>query len=283
MDHQNFSYLDLLCKEMQIRNYSPRTIKTYLELLKAVQNSVGKQLSEITETDIKTHLHKSITERNLSVSFVNQTISAFKLLQTSVFSRDWQGFKIQRPRREKKLPLVLSEDEVQRLINASTNLKHRAILMLTYSSGLRRMEVSQIKPKDIDSERMQVKVRQGKGKKDRYTILSKRTLEVLREYYKIYRPQEYLFETQMQKGKQLADTTLECIVKKAVKKAGLKKNASFHTLRHSFATHLLEHGVNIRYIQQLLGHSSIKTTAIYLHVARIQDIAITSPLDSMDL
>ena len=283
MNNQNNSFENLLSKEMQIRNYSPRTIVTYCKLLCHLEKELGKSLYEITTEDFKSRLHFIITQKGVSTSTVNQLISAFKIFYVDVCQREWEDFRVKRPRREKKLPVVLSLDEVQRLISVTNNIKHRAILMLAYSAGLRLMEVLQIKPKDIDSQRMQIRVIQGKGKKDRYTILSQKTLETLRTYYKLERPTEFLFEPNGNKGKALSETTLNHIVKKSAQKAGIKKDISFHTLRHCFATHLLESGVNIRQIQQFLGHTSLKTTAIYLHVAQINTDSFTSPLDKMIL
>ncbi len=283
MNNQNNSFLSLQTKEMQIRNYSPRTIETYCKLLCHLEKELGKSLDEITTEDFKSRLHFMITKNGASTSTINQLISAFKIFYVDICHREWEEFRVKRPRREKKLPIVLSLEEVQRMISVTNNLKHKAILMLTYSAGLRRMEVLQIKPKDIDSQRMQIRVVQGKGKKDRYTILSQKTLEVLRIYYKLERPTEFLFEPNGNKGKALSETTLEHIVKNSVRKAGIKKDVSFHTLRHCFATHLLESGVNIRQIQQFLGHTSLKTTAIYLHVAQIKTDSFTSPLDNMNL
>ena len=155
--------------------------------------------------------------------------------------------------------------------------------MLSYSSGIRREELQQIKPSAIDSSRMQVHVVQGKGNKDRYTLLSVKALETLRVYYKYTRPSNFLFESQYQKGKPLAGSTLNSIVKKNASKAGIKKQISFHTLRHCFATHLLEKGVNLRLIQQFMGHTSIKTTSGYLHLVNIDPSSIISPLDSMNV
>ena len=155
--------------------------------------------------------------------------------------------------------------------------------MLTYSAGLRLQELQNIKPSAIDSARMQVHVVQGKGKKDRYSLLSIKTLEILRFYYKLEKPSCFLFESQLKKGQKLSETSLGNIVKKSAKKAGIKKQVSFHTLRHCFATHLLENGVNLRLIQQLMGHVSLKTTAGYLHLANINPASVVSPLDSMDI
>lgn len=283
MNQTNKTFQSLLTREMQIRNYSPRTIKTYCSLLANYEIAAGKPLNQVTTDDFKSRLHYLITEKGASTSTINQLISAFKIYYVDVCHREWEEFRVKRPRTEKKLPIVLSLEEVGRMISVTNNLKHKAILMLTYSAGLRRMEVLQIKPKDIDSQRMQVRVVQGKGKKDRYTILSQKTLETLREYYKAERPTKFLFEPAGHKGQPLSERSMEHIVKNSVKKAGIKKEVSFHTLRHCFATHLLEAGVNLRQIQQFMGHTSFKTTAVYLHVAHIKTNEFTSPLDKIDL
>lgn len=267
--------------ELELRNYSLSSIKTYSELLCVLENKINEDLSKITVEDFKKFLYLKMMVEKVSISYVNQSISAFKLLQTSVLNREWEHFKIQRPRREHKLPVVLSVSEVEKIIAVTTNVKHKAILMLAYSAGLRKMETIQIKPSAIDSERMQVHVVQGKGKKDRYTILSPKVLDFLRFYYKLEKPSVYLFEAQGNKGKPLADKTIDAIIKKSTVKAGIKKNVSFHTLRHSFATHLLEQGVNLRLIQSFLGHNSLKTTSVYLHVANINPSSVLSPLDTM--
>jgi integrase/recombinase XerD len=281
--NQNKSFGSLQIKEMQIRNYSPRTIDTYCKLLCNFEKESGKSLYEITTEDFKSKLHFMITQKGSSTSTINQLISAFKIFYVDVCHREWEEFHVKRPRCEKKLPIVLSLEEVGRMISVTNNLKHKAILMLTYSAGLRRMEVLQIKPKDIDSQRMQVRVVQGKGKKDRYTILSQKTLDILRQYYKAERPEKYLFEPTGRKGQVLSEKSMEQIVKNSAKKAGLKKDVSFHTLRHCFATHLLEAGVNLRQIQQFMGHTSFKTTAVYLHVAHIKTSEFMSPLDTINL
>jgi integrase/recombinase XerD len=281
--NQNTSFESLQIKEMQIRNYSPRTIDTYCKLLCNLEKDIGKSLYEITTEDFKAKLHFMITQKGSSTSTINQLISAFKIFYVDVCHRVWEEFHVKRPRKEKTLPIVLSLEEVGRMISVTNNLKHKAILMLTYSAGLRRMEVMQIKPKDIDSQRMQVRVVQGKGKKDRYSILSQKTLDILRQYYKVERPTTFLFEPTGNKGKALSERSMEHIVKKSAKKAGIKKGVSFHTLRHCFATHLLEAGVNLRQIQQFMGHTSFKTTAVYLHVAHIKTNEFTSPLDTINL
>lgn len=282
MKNEKSQCIEQLVYEMQLRNYSVRTIETYSKLLAKIEISLETPLDKIDTDQFKSYLHQRIMQDEVSVSMINQLISAFKILQVDVLKRDWNTITVKRPRREKRLPVVLSVEEVQRIISSTKNLKHRALIMLAYSAGLRRQEVQMIKPTDIDSARMQVRVVQGKGKKDRYTLLSSKALDMLRQYYKIERPVKYLFEAQGKKGQALSDTTLNCIVKKSATKAGIKKNISFHTLRHCFATHLLETGVNIRLIQQFMGHNSIKTTTIYLHLANINPSSIISPLDSMN-
>lgn len=275
--------IEQLVYEMQLRNYSPKTIDTYGEVMSKLENSSGIPLDKITVTQFKDYLHRLITTEGISVSLVNQYLSAFKVIQVDVLKRNWDQFKIKRPRREKKLPVVLSVDEVENLISVTSNIKHKTILMLAYSSGMRRQEVQQIKPAAIDSSRMQIHVVQGKGKKDRYTILSVKALEMLRTYYKIERPHTFLFEPQGKKGSPMAAETLAHIVKNSAAKAGIKKKISFHTLRHCFATHLLEQGVNLRLIQGFMGHVSLKTTAGYLHLVHIDPASVISPLDKMNI
>jgi integrase/recombinase XerD len=283
MNNNDLSYIELLRTEMELRNYSARTIHTYASLLISMQRSLGIPLDAIGIEGLKGYLHKRIIQQGVSVSSVNQSISAYKLLHEDILHRPWEAFRFKRPRRELKIPVVLSVQEVQRLIHATSNIKHRAILMLAYSAGLRKSEVMQIKPNAIDSERMQLRVVQGKGNKDRYSILSIKTLEILRLYFRLHRPKIYLFESQARQGRPLSARSLDHMIKTSAAKAGIKKKVSFHTLRHCFATHLLEQGVNLRLIQSLLGHSSLKTTTIYLHVARINPAGIVSPLDSMNI
>lgn len=283
MKNKKSPLVEQVVYEMQLRNYSVRTIESYSKLLTKVEKNLELPLDKIGVEQFKSYLHQRIMQDEVSTSMVNQLISAYKILQVDVLKRDWQTITLKRPRREKKLPVVLSVEEVQRMILSTKNLKHRALIMLVYSAGLRRQEAQMIKAADIDSSRMQVRVVQGKGKKDRYTILSTKALEMLRQYYKMERPSKYLFETQGKKGQILSDTTLNNIVKKSAAKAGIRKNISFHTLRHCFATHLLESGVNIRLIQQFMGHTSIKTTTIYLHLANINPASVLSPMDSMNI
>ena len=189
-------------------------------------------------------------------------------------------YLIERPIKEKTLPIVLNVKEIGSLLNATENIKHKAILMLGYSAGLRVSELINVRLRDIDSKRMQVRIEQSKGKKDRYSLLSNRLLAVLREYFKIHKPKEWLFEGIG--GGQYSVRSIQEIMSAAVKKAGIKKKVTVHTLRHSFATHLLEQGTDLRYIQSLLGHESSKTTEIYTHITTKGFDQIVSPLDKLE-
>lgn len=283
MQKTNYLLIERMVREMQLRNYSERTIRSYTASMSKLQNFSDLPFEKITIQQFKDYLHRRIMVDGVSVSMINQAISAFKIMQTDVLGRKWETVRIKRPRRERKLPVVLSTGEVARMISHTRNIKHRALLALAYSSGLRREETRTLKPADIDSERMRIHVVAGKGKKDRYTLLSKKALELLRVYYKLERPVTYLFETSLKKGKSLAPETINKIAKNAALRAGIKKGISFHTLRHCFATHLLEKGVNIRLIQQFMGHNSIKTTTVYFHLANISPGSIVSPLDEMNI
>jgi site-specific recombinase XerD len=272
-----------LRQEMEYRNYSEKTVNTYCSLMSTMEFDLSKTLHFISVDELKSYLHHALIEKKLSSTYINQNISAYKIFVQDVLKQDWNNIRIKRPRREKKFPVVLSVKEVERLIAVTTNLKHRVMLMLMYSAGLRKMELKQMKPSAIDSERMLVHISQGKGKKDRYSILSAKTLEHLRLYYKLVRPKIFLFEPQGKKGNMVSDGTIDHIVKKSAEYAGIKKHISAHTLRHSFATHLLEKGVNIKLIQNFLGHTSIRTTTVYLHLTNFNPSSVTSPLEEMDI
>lgn len=275
--------VERLKKEMEYRNYSERTVDSYCLTMSALEKSAAKPLSQLTVVDLKTYLHHALTVKNCSTSYANQNISAFKIFTEDVMHKEWDGFKIKRPRRTQKMPEVLSINEVERMIASTSNIKHRAMLTIMYSAGLRRMELLQLKPGDIDSERMLIKVKQGKGKKDRYTLLSTKALELLRLHYRLNRPKTYLFEPNGRAGMEVSDRTIDQIVKQSAKRVKITKNISCHTLRHSFATHLLEKGVNIKLIQEFLGHTSIKTTSRYLHLTNFNPSNVRSPLEEMEI
>ena len=211
---------------------------------------------------------------------LTRSFSSIKILFVDVLGRSWEPLKLKRARREKRLPVVFSTEEIAHLINCVKNIKHRMILMTAYSAGLRISEVSRLEPSDIDSDRMQIRVKHGKGKKDRFTLLSPTVLDELRIYYRAFRPKHYLFEGYTA-GKAIHSRTIEHIFTKALKKSGIMKAVSFHSLRHSFATHLLEAGTNLRLIQQLLGHTSLLTTSVYLHVTKFDARDVVNPFDRL--
>lgn len=283
MKNQFSEDVQKLLFEMEYRNYSPRSVESYCNSMQIMENQLFKRLSEINEVDLKRYLHGLITQKKCSNSYINQHISAYKIFVQDILKQDWESIRIIRPRREQKLPVVLSVRELERLLNTPQNIKHKAMLVIMYSAGLRLQEVLQMKPSSIDSERMRIHVLQGKGKKDRYTILSQKCLEILRLHFKLNRPKVYLFEPQHKPGEPVSDRTLQHIVKKAAEKAGLKKNISCHTLRHSFATHLLESGVNIKLIQHFLGHTTLKSTSVYLHLTNADPERVSSPLENMNI
>jgi site-specific recombinase XerD len=265
---------------MQLKNYSRRTIDTYLSCILCLSKYYKRTPETISSEEVKEYLYYLIQSRKASVSVINQIISAYKVLMTGVLEKEWSPIKLPRPRREKKLPVVFSKEEILNIIERTRNLKHRSIIVLAYSSGLRLDEVRHVKLTDIDSSRMQIRVSNGKGNKTRYTILSKQVLELLREYWRYYRPKSYLFEGR-QKGEPISQRTIQELFYQRMRAAGIRKPASFHTLRHSFATHLLEQGVNLRIIQTLLGHTSIKTTTIYTHLLNFDPASVASPFDSL--
>lgn len=222
----------------------------------------------------------------MSASYQNQAINAIKFYFEKVRGGQRKFYNIDRPQREKILPQVCSEEEIVSIFKATENLKHRTILMTIYSAGLRISELINLKIAHIDSHRMQIRVVQSKGKKDRYTLLSHKNLKLLREYMRAYKPHEYLFEGQAS-TRQLpipyTSRSIQAFLKESVRKAGITKNVTAHTLRHSFATHLLDHGTDLRYIQSLLGHESSKTTEIYTHITTKGFDQIVSPLDQLNL
>jgi site-specific recombinase XerD len=268
----------MIC-EMQIRNYSPRTISLYVSMLAGLSRFYNTSPDKLSTQQLKDYLQHRIQHDKVSVGTINQAIGAWRLLQIDILKRDWEDFKIKRPKKEKKLPMVLSRNEALNLINALSNLKHRTILTLTYTTGLRRSEILNLKPEHIDADRNQIRVVDGKGHKQRMVPISNSVLTLLREYYKKYRPEIYLFEG-WESGVQYAPTSFARIVKRAALKANIKKTVSPHILRHSFASHMLEYGLNLKKLQLIMGHSTLKTTSIYLHVtntdtAIIPDLSVT--------
>ena len=263
------------------RRYSVNTIKTYTEALRVFIRFMGdKQPEEWNLADIIRFNNDYILKNGHSVSYQNQMVNAVKLFLKVVENKQIRIDEIHRPRPEHRLPNVLSKEEVKAILQALSNLKHRCMLSLMYSCGLRRGELLSLKPVDIDSKRNLVHIRLGKGKKDRVVPLSGRVLAVLREYYVAYRPQLWLFEGQ-KSGQPYDERSLSEVLKQARQKAGITKPVTLHWLRHSYATHLLESGTDLRYIQELLGHKHSKTTEIYTHVSTQSLQRIKSPFDDL--
>lgn len=266
--------------DLQLKGFSEQTQKAYISHVKAYSKYFEQSPDKLGTDEIKQYLHYLITERKLSKSYINTTYSGLKFFYTITLGREWEMKQIPRVKRDKKLPTVLSKGEVQKIFDATTNLKHKAILMTVYGGGLRVSEVANLKPGDIDSANMQIHIRLGKGNKDRYTILAKANLMILREYWKLYRPGIWLFPG-ANPVNHLSIRSIERIFQQSKEKAGISKVASIHTLRHSFATHMLESGANISYIQLLLGHTSPKTTCIYIHLTTKDALNLKSPLDTL--
>ena len=269
--------LESMKQNMELKGFSVRTQSCYLGYVKQFAQHYRQSPVNLGNPEVKDFLQYMIKEKQASSSGVNQAYSALKFLYETTLDREWVMKKIPRVKKERKLPTVLDREEVQTLFTNTRNLKHRCILMITYSSGLRISETAHLKIPDIDSKRMLVKVG-GKGAKERYTLLSQVTLETLRDYWKYYHPKEWLFPG-THSSIPISTRSIECIFKKAKHLAGITKPATPHTLRHSFATHLLEAGVDLHHVQLLLGHTSPKTTTIYLHVKRKDLARIVSPLD----
>jgi len=253
-------------QKLELKKYANSTVKTYVSCFETFINHYRDiELKNLNENDIRIYLQKLVQE-NWSNSYINQAINSIKFYYEMVLGMPNRFYAIERPRKEFKLPKVLSKEEVLSIIEHTNNLKHRCIVSLLYSSGLRRNELLNLKMKDIDAKRMVIKVRQAKGNKDRFTVLNKSVLVDLRIYFKAFNPMEYLFEGPIP-GKKYSSSSILKIVVQAAQKARIRERVNPHMLRHSFATHLLESGVDLRYIQLLLGHNSTKTTEIYTHVA----------------
>ena len=262
------------------KRYSSNTIKVYSDSMSTFLRYFSmKDISDISNDDLIDFNNNYILKNNFSSSFQNQVVNAVKLYFSAIQHKKIDVELIHRPRREKVLPNVLSKEEIKAILDAPYNLKHRAMLAMIYSCGLRRGELLSLTKFDIDSKRMVVIIRMAKGKKDRIVPLSPKILSLLRDYYKSYSPKEFLFEGQG--GGKYSEKSLENVFKQSLFKANNKKPVTLHWLRHSYATHLLESGTDLRYIQDLLGHKSSKTTEIYTHVSTKNIQNIRSPFDDL--
>ena len=269
---------DQMLVDLQLCGTKARTQKTYLREAENLAKYFNRSPAELGEEELKEYMLYLMKERHLSEGTFRYYVAGLKFLYRTTLKREWVVEKIRCPRREKKLPVILDISEVESLFSVTKNLKHKAMLMITYSSGLRVSETASLKLTDIDSKRMTVRISQGKGGKDRYSILSQTALEHLRQYWKKYRPTEWLFEGQ-KKDDHITSQTIQTIFYAAKKRARITKPVSVHTLRHSFATHLIEAGTSLHHVQLLLGHRSPTTTTVYLHVSRLNLAQVISPLD----
>lgn len=272
----------LYTQAIALKRYSYNTLKNYkAEFQRFMRHFGDRHPNTLTEADIKDYL-LTIVQKGLSESTQNTVINAIKFWYEQVEGGPRKVYRIPRPKMPEPLPKVLSKAEVQAIIAATNNNKHKCMLMLAYSAGLRVGEVVAIQPTHIDAKRGILRIRGGKGKKDRETLLSARLLELLRACFREYRPTTWLFEGQTP-GEPYSVRSLQEVIKQAAAKAGITRPVTMHMLRHSFATHLLEAGTDIRIIQDLLGHSDIKTTQIYTHVSSQHKQHIANPLDDMDV
>jgi len=283
ISNHNLAELKRMADTLKLKAYSPSTLKTYrgefMQLLKVIGN---KAVDELTPEELRRYMLFATEKEGINEFTANSRVNALKFYYEQVLGRKKMFIEIPRPKKHLLLPKVLGENELSRMFNSITNKKHKAILLTAYSAGLRVSEVVNLKQSHIDSDRMQIFIERAKGKKDRYVNLSILLLDVLREYIKDLKekPLTYVFEGD-QPGNAYSVRAAQKIFQKAKDMAGIKKEVSFHALRHSFATHMLEKGVSARYIQELLGHFSIKTTERYLHVAKTQLVNIVSPLDDL--
>ncbi|WP_162944921.1 tyrosine-type recombinase/integrase [Flavisolibacter nicotianae] len=283
LSEENLAALNHFVQELKLRAYSPSTIRTYRsEFLQLLQLLKSKPANELTPDDLRRYMVYAMEKEGISEASAHSRLNALKFYFEQVLRREKFFWEIPRPKKPHLLPKVLSERELERMFSAIYNIKHKALLFTAYSAGLRVSEVVNLKIADVDSGRMQIRIEQAKGKKDRYVGLSVLLLDVLRAYLKKAkpRPQLYLFEGD-RPGDPYSARSAQLIFHQARQKAGIQKRVSFHVLRHSFATHLLEKGIDIRYIKDLLGHFSIKTTERYLHVKKEELITIVNPLDAL--
>jgi integrase/recombinase XerD len=271
-----------MLEELQRRNYSSKTIRLYLRHVAEFAKHFHRSPDQLGAEDIRQYQLFLIQEKKLAWSSYNQIVCALRFFYAKTLKRAFLLEEIPFPRMEQRLPTILSPEEVARILTVPPHLKTRALLMTIYAAGLRRSEAAHLRVNDIDSARMTITVRQGKGQKDRLVMLSPVLLQILRQYWRHNKPKQWLFPGE-NPDQPISDNDVFAVFHNAVRRAGITKKVSPHSLRHSFATHLLESGTDLRTIQILLGHRSLKTTARYLHVSQQHVRATASPLDSLNL
>jgi integrase/recombinase XerD len=275
----NNYYLFELERELKIQQYSEQTIKNYLLYNLRLLDHSKKTPDQITNYEIRNYLYYMVKQKNINNSILNLVISSLKFFYGIVLKKDFI-YEIIRPISKKSLPIVLNKVEISKIIKSIRNIKHKTLITLIYSSGLRVSEAAKMKISDIDFSRKMIHITSGKGNKDRYTILSEKIISLLYNYKLKYKPEFWLFEGQY-KENHITVRTIQKIFSDICKKINIQKKATVHTLRHSFATHLLDKGIDIKHIQELLGHKSTKTTEIYTHVTLNKLSNIKSPLDDL--
>ena len=280
LSKMQLSALNAYVETLRLKNYSYNTIKSYKSLFIPFLIYFNQQKpSLLTHYQILDYLLHVRNKEQWSASQQNQSVNAIKFFFEKVLNQPAQTYNLPRANKERKLPSVFAESEIKKILNSVENIKHRTMLCLAYAAGLRVSEIVQMKIKDIDSQRMIMTIRQSKGRKDRQVMLSEKLLIMLREYFKEYRPKEWLFEGQ--NDLQYSVRSVQLVLQNAKQNAGITKSGSIHALRHSFATHLFESGTDLLSIKELLGHTSLKTTAIYTHVSKKHISKIQSPLDKL--
>jgi len=268
----------LMIKQMEVDRLAPKTQQAYLNAVRGIARFYQRSPDQLDNKEIESYIHHLLTERKLAWSSVNVAVNALAFLYVKTLGWDRPKLKLPRCRKRLRLPEILSAEELERLFAAPTHPKHRALLMTTYAGGLRVSETVHLKLVNIDSQRMVIRIEQAKGAKDRYTMLSSRLLEELRRYWRACQPTSWLFPGRDHE-RPMNVSTAQRVYTRAKRQAGIVRGPGIHTLRHSFATHLLETGVDLRTIQSLLGHTSLNTTMRYLKVDRTRVLATASPLD----
>lgn len=274
---ENIKAMEKMKEYMELRGLAPSTQKNYLIYVNSFAKVHKKILKDITTDEVQKYLY-SLVLKKFSGSYLISIYSAIKFFYHYVFNRKYFMSSIPISKKRTKLPLVLSTEEVRNITSASSNLKHKAIIATIYSSGIRVSEAAKLRIEDIDSKNMRIFVRKGKNQKDRYTILSKNALYILRKYYKKYKPKEWLFEGR-NKINPISSKSIQAAFKKALGQSQVNKDATVHTLRHSFSTHLIDNGAHLLVLKDLLGHRSLSTTSLYLHLSITRFSKIKSPAD----
>jgi integrase/recombinase XerD len=274
-----------MLEELQRRNFSSETIRAYVFAVKDFAAYFGKRPDQLDQEYLRQYQLHLLNDRKLAVETISGRIAALRFFFVKVLHRPYREIDLVYPKRPERLPVILSEEEVARLIESASTSYHRVILMTLYGTGLRREELCRLKVTDVDSQRMVIHVRQGKGNKDRDVTLSPRLLEVLRAYWKWRKPQTYLFPSpyRSRTERPIDSKTVWHAVRKAAQRAGIQKKVSPHLLRHSWATHLLERGTDLKTIQMLLGHFDLEATTIYLHLSQRHLQAVNNPIDALPI